>query len=185
MKEKQTLFSVISFDKETKQKVSEEYSLDSYFFVGGSIKQLLEFISKRLVDNVESFAYQEFVHTFENGSSYKFSVKEMGKVLFVVSSVVEYPAAVIKLLVSDIHAGKGSTKQLLKEYQDYVKKNIFVQIQMELTQTKSILTKTVESAIGRGEKLDDLISTAKELEGRAKSLYSLSRKQNKRCCRLA
>lgn len=70
----------------------------------------------------------------------------------------------------------------LKEYQDYEKKDIMLQIKNELGRVEEILTKSVESALGRGEKIDELISSADSLSFQTKSLYKLSKKQNRRCC---
>ncbi|OAG31259.1 synaptobrevin -like YKT6 [Nematocida displodere] len=73
-------------------------------------------------------------------------------------------------------------KAQIKEYQDYEQKDIMLQIKNELGKVEEILTKTVESALGRGEKIDELISSADSLSFQTKSLYKLSKKQNKKCC---
>lgn len=183
MKEKPALFSAILFNKRSRAIAREEYSLSSFsFFTRNSVQEMIRFISKRLVDNIETSVYQEFHHQFDDGPSYKFSLKETGEHIIVVSTVTEYPPNTIKLFISDVAHEKAPIKELMRDYQDYKNKDIFAQIQVELAQTESILTKTVESALGRGEKIDDLINSADSLSFQTKSLYRLSKKQNKRCC---
>ncbi|KAI5137669.1 synaptobrevin-like protein YKT6 [Nematocida ausubeli] len=77
---------------------------------------------------------------------------------------------------------KSFVKQQIKEYQNYEEKDVMLQIQNELDDVHNLLSKTVESAIGRGQKLHDLINSAEQLSFQTKSLYRLSKKQNQKCC---
>ncbi|KAH9386834.1 synaptobrevin-like protein YKT6 [Nematocida major] len=79
---------------------------------------------------------------------------------------------------------KSFVKQQMKEYQNYEEKDVMMQIQSELDDVHDLLSKTVESAIGRGQKLHDLINSAEQLSFQTKSLYRLSKKQNQKCCGL-
>ncbi|KAI5190592.1 synaptobrevin-like protein YKT6 [Nematocida sp. AWRm77] len=73
-------------------------------------------------------------------------------------------------------------KVQLEEYQDYESKDIMLQIKNELGKVEEVLTKTIENALGRGEKIDELINSADSLSFQTKSLYRLSKKQNQKCC---
>ncbi|KAI5192267.1 synaptobrevin-like protein YKT6 [Nematocida minor] len=77
---------------------------------------------------------------------------------------------------------KAFVKQQIKDYQNYEEKDVMLQIQNELDDVHDLLSKTVESAIGRGQKLHDLINSAEQLSFQTKSLYKLSKKQNQKCC---
>ncbi|KAI5167135.1 synaptobrevin -like YKT6 [Nematocida sp. ERTm5] len=189
----------------------EEYSLGSFsFFKRTPVQEMIRFISNRIVQNIETTRSQEFVHKVEEGDSYKFFVRERKNYIFVIASLLEYPIPTLCLLIDDIakfiqdekmlYPGEGVTeekkakckddknklrnytKQLIKEYQNYEEKDVMLQIQNELDDVHDLLSKTVESAIGRGQKLHDLINSAEQLSFQTKSLYRLSKKQNQKCC---
>lgn len=73
-------------------------------------------------------------------------------------------------------------KEQLSEFQDFKQKDIMLQIKNELGKVEAILTKTIENALGRGAKLDELINSTDSLSFHTKSLYRQSQKQNKKCC---
>ena len=51
----------------------------------------------------------------------------------------------------------------------------------ELEQTKLVLHETIEAALERGQKIDDLIVKSNDLSGSSKMFYKTARKQNQ-CC---
>lgn len=215
---KASLFSVMLFRKEKDgaKVYVEEFSLQSFsFFKRTPIQEMLQFISNRIVQNIETEKPQEFIHKVEEGDSYKFFVKEKGKYIYILACLLEYPAPTLCLLIDDIanymqesmanhseekqgifkeeKAGgvnekeakqkiKAFIKQQIKEYQNYEEKDVMLQIKNELEDVHNLLSKTVESAIGRGQKLHDLINSAEQLSFQTKSLYRLSKKQNQKCC---
>jgi len=73
-------------------------------------------------------------------------------------------------------------REQMGEYQDYAQKDIVTQIQDELGMVEEILKETIENALNRGGKIDELINSADSLSFQTKTLYRLSKKQNKRCC---
>lgn len=179
---KESLFSILIFNNSSGNIVNREYSLSSFgYFTRSHIQGILETISQRLVENIDSNVYQEFIHHFDSKESCKFSAKSSSDLTAIATTVTDYPSSTLKLLLTDALKG-ASLKELISEYQDFKKKDILAQIQDELAQTETILTKTVESVLGRGEKIDELINSADNLSFQTKSLYRLSRKQNKRCC---
>ncbi|KAI5186762.1 synaptobrevin-like protein YKT6 [Nematocida homosporus] len=193
MAAKATLFSIIIFSKDEKTSIyQEEYNLGSFsYFKRTAVQEMLRFLSKRVAESLDTAVPQELVHRMEEGESYKFFVKEKSDLIYVTASLLEYPSNTLSLLIEDISKQiksssrselAGHLKVQMKEYQDYEQKDIMLQIKNELGKVEEILTKTVESALGRGEKIDELISSADSLSFQTKSLYKLSRKQNKRCC---
>ena len=55
------------------------------------------------------------------------------------------------------------------------------QAQRELVETKTILHKTIESVLERGEKIDNLVAKSEGLSASSKMFYSQAKKQNS-CC---
>jgi synaptobrevin homolog YKT6 len=51
----------------------------------------------------------------------------------------------------------------------------------ELEQTKLVLHETIEAALQRGQKIDDLIVKSNDLSGSSKMFYKTAKKQNQ-CC---
>lgn len=198
---KGTLFSLIIFNKDEETSIyHEEYYLSSFsYFKRSPVQEMLRFLSKRVSHNLDTNVPQDLVHKVEEGDSYKFFIKEKNGMIFVAASLLEYPSGTLSLLIEEVakhlkekrpHIKKDEDRQelslfvrkQLKDYQDFEQKDIMLQIKNELGVVEEILTKTVESALGRGEKIDELISSADSLSFQTKSLYRLSKKQNKKCC---
>lgn len=74
-------------------------------------------------------------------------------------------------------------RNYLAQYQDPHQVDGILKIQKELDDTKITLHKTFESALQRGEKLDDLIEKSSELSTQSKLFYKQASKQNS-CCTL-
>jgi len=69
----------------------------------------------------------------------------------------------------------------LKKYQDPAEADKLMAIQKDLDQTKAIMHDTIESALQRGVKLDDLIEKSGDLSASSKMFYKTAKKQNS-CC---
>ena len=54
-------------------------------------------------------------------------------------------------------------------------------LRQELEQTKLVLHETIEAALERGQKIDDLIVKSNDLSGSSKMFYKTAKKQNQ-CC---
>ncbi|KFG83905.1 Synaptobrevin YKT6 [Metarhizium brunneum] len=72
-------------------------------------------------------------------------------------------------------------QQQLAQYQDPAQIDTIGQIQRELDDTKQVLHQTIESVLGRQEKLDELVHKSNDLSDMSKGFYKQARNQN-RCC---
>ena len=70
---------------------------------------------------------------------------------------------------------------LLVQFQDPNAADQLTRIMHELEQTKLVLHETIEAALERGQKIDDLIVKSNDLSGSSKMFYKTARKQNQ-CC---
>ena len=71
--------------------------------------------------------------------------------------------------------------KLLVQFQDPSQADQLTKIMHELEQTKLVLHETIEAALERGQKIDDLIVKSNDLSGSSKMFYKTARKQNQ-CC---
>jgi synaptobrevin family protein YKT6 len=69
----------------------------------------------------------------------------------------------------------------LEDYQDPSKADKISAIQKELDDTTAVLSKTIDSVLERGEKLDDLVSKSQDLSSQSKVFYKQAKKTNS-CC---
>ena len=103
----------------------------------------------------------------------------------------EYPSRVALSMLKDLanevktgeHASRwrsatveGSCKiarleALLRDYQDPTKVDKIAKVDKSLTETKEVLTKTIDAVLARGEKLDDLVDRSAELSASSKMFY--------------
>ncbi|KAH0597512.1 hypothetical protein MHUMG1_04891 [Metarhizium humberi] len=65
-------------------------------------------------------------------------------------------------------------QQQLAQYQDPAQIDTIGQIQRELDDTKQVLHQTIESVLGRQEKLDELVHKSNDLSDMSKGFYSTS-----------
>ncbi|KAI5171570.1 synaptobrevin-like protein YKT6 [Nematocida sp. LUAm3] len=204
-----TLFCVILFKKDEGRSIYiEEYKLNGFsYFKRSPAQEMLRFLSKRIAQNIDTKEPQDLVQKMDEGDSYKFFIKEKGEYIYVLSTLMEYPSNTLGILVEDISNKIRETsceenfreklekqdrerkekvseyiRAQINEYQDYKQKDIMLQINNELGRVQEILSRTLESALGRGEKIDELITSADTLSFQTKSLYKLSKKQNRKCC---
>lgn len=63
-------------------------------------------------------------------------------------------------------------QQQLAQYQDPAQIDTIGQIQRELDDTKQVLHQTIESVLGRQEKLDELVHKSNDLSDMSKGFYS-------------
>ena len=73
---------------------------------------------------------------------------------------------------------------LLRDYQDPTKVDKIAKVDKSLTETKEVLTKTIDAVLARGEKLDDLVDRSAELSASSKMFYKTA-KQTNSCCSVA
>lgn len=71
--------------------------------------------------------------------------------------------------------------KLLVQFQDPQQADQLTRIMHELEQTKLVLHETIEAALERGQKIDDLIVKSNDLSGSSKMFYKTAKKQNA-CC---
>lgn len=72
-------------------------------------------------------------------------------------------------------------KSIVEKYQDPVQTDKILQVKKNLDETKTILVKSIDSLLERGEKLEDLVAKTNELSSGAKDLYKVAY-DNNRCC---
>jgi|TARA_R110002003_G_scaffold55_5_gene4997 hypothetical protein len=62
--------------------------------------------------------------------------------------------------------------ELIKKYQNPEEADNIVKIQKELDETKTVLHKTIESVLERGEKIDNLVAKSDDLSAQSKMFYT-------------
>ena len=72
-------------------------------------------------------------------------------------------------------------QKLITQFQDPAQADQLTRIMNELEQTKLVLHETIEAALERGQKIDDLIVKSNDLSGSSKMFYKTAKKQNQ-CC---
>lgn len=70
---------------------------------------------------------------------------------------------------------------MLAKYQNPNQADALTKIQEDLDETKIILKNTIEAALDRGEKLDDLVQKSEDLSVQSKAFYKTAKKTNA-CC---
>lgn len=78
-------------------------------------------------------------------------------------------------------AFQATHTKLLVQFQDPSQADQLTRIMNELEQTKLVLHETIEAALERGQKIDDLIVKSNDLSGSSKMFYKTAKKQNQ-CC---
>jgi len=80
-----------------------------------------------------------------------------------------------------VAAFQAAHQKLLLQFQDPSQADQLTRIMHELEQTKMVLHETIEAALERGQKIDDLIVKSNDLSGSSKMFYKTAKKQNQ-CC---
>jgi len=78
-------------------------------------------------------------------------------------------------------AFQATHAKLLAQFQDPAQADQLTQIMAELEQTKMVLHETIEAALERGQKIDDLVAKSNDLSGSSKAFFKTAKKQNQ-CC---
>eukprot|EP00301_Raphidiophrys_heterophryoidea_P009923 c1493_g1_i1.p2 GENE.c1493_g1_i1~~c1493_g1_i1.p2 ORF type:complete len:120 (-),score=26.99 c1493_g1_i1:217-576(-) len=73
-------------------------------------------------------------------------------------------------------------EEFVAKYQDPHNADPLMKIMKDLDETKVILHKTIDSALERGQKLDELIDKSNDLSAMSKSFYKQSKDLNKCSC---
>ena len=119
-----------------------------------------------------------------------------------VTTDLEYPARVAFVLIGQMlddfvtHIGRDDKWQActtpesisfpkldeyLQQYQDPAAADKVTKIQKDLDETTQILHKTIDSVLGRGVKLDNLVERSNDLSAQSKLFYKQAKKTNS-CC---
>ncbi|OQS01316.1 synaptobrevin-like protein [Achlya hypogyna] len=64
----------------------------------------------------------------------------------------------------------------LEDYQDPTKADKISAIQKELDETTAVLSKTIDSVLERGEKIDDLVANSVDMRSQSKVFYKQPKK---------
>lgn len=185
--------------RETPIMMHAAYSLQSFgYFQRGGIKEMVNFFGRTFVQQSE-FNIRKSV----NHQEYKCHVYVAGDGLAgVIFADEEYPPRVAFTLLSKMLDEfrelfpSGSWRQAtqdggcpfpkldeyVEKYQDPHNADTLMKIMKDLDETKIILHKTIDSAIDRGQKLDELIDKSNDLSTMSKSFYKDTKDLNKCSC---
>ncbi|KAF2654473.1 snare protein-like protein ykt6 [Lophiostoma macrostomum CBS 122681] len=72
-------------------------------------------------------------------------------------------------------------KTYITQYQDPASADTITKIQNELEETKAVLYKSIDAALERGEKMDNLVNKSEQVSATSKLFYTQAKKQNS-CC---
>lgn len=190
---------VTRWNKDTVEPVvlDAAFNLADYgYFQRSSVKEFLTFalrtLAKRLPPGVHGIDY-------EGKLCYCFMLESgLGGIAICDK---EYPSRVavtlLREIVNEVKTGEHSAtwktttvdgglkikdlETTLAEYQDPVKVDKIMKVDKSLTETKEVLTKTIEAVLERGEKLDDLVEKSTELSKTSKAFYKTAKSTNS-CC---
>ncbi|PSS36151.1 VAMP-like protein [Actinidia chinensis var. chinensis] len=71
--------------------------------------------------------------------------------------------------------------EALTKFQDPAEADTLLKIRRELDETKIILSKTIDSVLARGERLDSLVEKSSDLSAASQMFYKQAKKTNQ-CC---
>ncbi|KAK2749626.1 palmitoyltransferase [Myotisia sp. PD_48] len=168
--------------------------LSSYSrFTRGSIAEFMTMFSKTVAERTQPGARQDIEERDFTFHVYSRSEGVAG----VVISDNEYPSLAAHQILSKLldrflteNPGASDSRQpisfpplneFIVQYQQPENVDSIIKIRQELDETKIILHKTIESALERGEKIDDLVSKSEGLSAQSKMFYTSAKKQNS-CC---
>mmetsp|Transcript_30220 Transcript_30220/g.40351 ORF Transcript_30220/g.40351 Transcript_30220/m.40351 type:complete len:201 (+) Transcript_30220:169-771(+) len=171
--------------------------LTSYgFFQRQGVKEMLTFFSKTFTKRTQPGQRQSITHESYVVHCYTRSDGLAG----VVTSDAEYPSRVAFVLLTQMldefmqtvgdswktvsvpeSVAFPSIETYLQKYQDPAAADKVTKIQQDLDETTSILHKTIDSVLERGEKLDSLVEKSDDLSRQSKMFYKQAKKTNS-CC---
>ncbi|KZC08839.1 PREDICTED: synaptobrevin homolog YKT6 [Dufourea novaeangliae] len=179
--------------------VKAAYDVESFsFFQRGSVKEFMGFVSKTIVERTQLSCRQ----SVKEGDYMCHVYVRADNLAAVLISDHEYPKRVAHTLITrvmDDFAARypNSTWDTLSEattdfsqinvylakYQNPNEADALTKMQTDLDETNIILRNTLEAALQRGEKLDDLVLKSEGLSAQSKAFYKTARKTNS-CCSL-
>jgi synaptobrevin family protein YKT6 len=190
------LYCITLLEKETGRHIVSAKDLTSFgYFQRSSVGEFMDFFSKTIADRTTTGARQSVQ---ENDYMLHAHSRADGMVAIAITDI-EYPRRVAHSLLTKVAdefnakypptAWKGASSQLefpelndlLTKYQRPEEADPMMKIQKDLDETTIILHQTLESALKRGEKLDDLVNKADSLSASSKMFYKTAKKTNS-CC---
>jgi synaptobrevin family protein YKT6 len=98
----------------------------------------------------------------------------------------KYPVSVCRRMAIELaqeghEEGTLKAEKFIKEYQESKDYDKISKVKAELDEVKEIMTRNIETVIGRGEQLDELVKKSEDLSAKSKSFYKASKKVNG-CC---
>ncbi|KDO35709.1 hypothetical protein SPRG_00499 [Saprolegnia parasitica CBS 223.65] len=177
--------------------LANAFDLNSFtYFKRSGVREMITFFSRTFVERTQKGQRQSIQHEEYNCHVY---VRQDGLAGIVVCDQ-DYPPRVAFALMNKMleefnketngswaqNPGNGSLDwapltKALEDYQDPTKADKISAIQKELDETTAVLSKTIDSVLERGEKLDDLVSKSADLSSQSKVFYKQAKKTNS-CC---
>eukprot|EP00301_Raphidiophrys_heterophryoidea_P009924 c1493_g1_i2.p1 GENE.c1493_g1_i2~~c1493_g1_i2.p1 ORF type:complete len:213 (-),score=41.59 c1493_g1_i2:217-855(-) len=175
------------------------HDLSSFgYFQRGGLKEMTTFFGRTFVRQTDPSFRKTIRHQEYNCHVYVASDQLSG----VIFADEEYPSRVAFTLLNKVlddfraayPAGNWRTAEadnsfplpkldeFVAKYQDPHNADPLMKIMKDLDETKVILHKTIDSALERGQKLDELIDKSNDLSAMSKSFYKQSKDLNKCSC---
>ncbi|ETW06641.1 hypothetical protein H310_02832 [Aphanomyces invadans] len=177
--------------------LASAFDLNSFsYFKRSTVRDMINFFSRTFIKRTPKGQRQSIQHEEYNCHVY---VRQDGLAGIVVCDQ-EYPPrvafALMNKFLEEFHKetnGEWRTSpnaanpdwaplvKALEDYQDPSKADKISAIQKELDETTAVLSKTIDSVLERGEKLDDLVQKSQDLSSQSKVFYKQAKKTNS-CC---
>ncbi|WIA12871.1 hypothetical protein OEZ85_006494 [Tetradesmus obliquus] len=168
------------------------------YFQRGSVKELLSFTSKTIVQRtqpgqrqtVKQEDYFCHVHVKDSGIAgvavcdrdYP-TIAAFSVVNKAIEEFLQAAGDSWRTAAADNTAALQVLEAALLKYQDPVAADKLTKIQKDLDETKVILHQTIDSVLKRGEKLDTLVDKSADLSLASQMFYKQARKTNS-CCKM-
>ncbi|KAM0676686.1 palmitoyltransferase [Binucleata daphniae] len=177
------IVSLLKINHSTNKIEQQHFNLSQFnFLTRNSIKELIRHFALEISKAINDVNFQEFKQNFDNKKTVWFYVKIIKGYLYMIVTENEYPRMIAYMLIKDMEENKKNYKELQEEYEDVESKDLLTCVNKQLDETKIVLTRTLEDVVGRGEKLDDLVSKSDNLSTQTKALFNMSKKQNRCGC---
>jgi len=186
------LFSLILFALPDGKILKSGYELSTFgWLTYSSVKQILTFVSKEAAIRCHKTVQKNYVMVKEK--EYICHVLLKNEEAIVLVSDDEYPTLAAYSVLGKVWdmldhtngisvAGSVEFGALLKKYDDPNEANKLYKIQIELQETRTILIKTIDQLLEKGEKLDSIINKTDELSLQSKLLLDSAANLNKCHC---
>eukprot|EP01108_Squamamoeba_japonica_P010048 TRINITY_DN9682_c0_g1_i1.p1 TRINITY_DN9682_c0_g1~~TRINITY_DN9682_c0_g1_i1.p1 ORF type:complete len:218 (-),score=68.76 TRINITY_DN9682_c0_g1_i1:49-660(-) len=192
------LFKHVNDQSKEPPRLAEALNLSDFgFFKKGSVKELLTFVSRKVVSRSTSSERSSVSH-----EGYVAHVQVQPSTLScVVVTDAEYPARVaFDLIRQAIKAFEASSQpfgwksltadklfnlpelaKLLTDYAQPHEVDKVLKVQAQVDEVKDIMTKNIDSMLARHEKLEDLVQKSDDLSFQSKAFAKNSKQLNSRC----